>query len=214
MTVPVSNRAIRNSSMVVSPVRVTTPSVTVTVKGEGPFLPYGRDPETLSRPWAVPGTPGLEHRIGGLEKADGLGNVSYDPENHHRMTLYRAGKVAGIAADIPPLETYGAEEGDLLILGWGSTYGVIRSAVERLQAEGRSVAHAQLRYLNPFPANTGDVLRRYRTVLVPELNLGQLAFILRGTYLVDAVGYNRVRGKPFRIQEIVDEANRLLGAQA
>jgi 2-oxoglutarate/2-oxoacid ferredoxin oxidoreductase subunit alpha len=189
-------------------------SVPNAVKGEGPFLPYGRDPETLSRPWAVPGTAGLEHRIGGLEKADGLGNVSYDPENHHRMSLYRANKVAGIARDIPPLDTFGPDEGDLLILGWGSTYGVIRSAVERLQAEGRSVAHAQLRYLNPFPANTGDVLRRYRTVLVPELNLGQLGFILRGTYLVDAVGYNRVRGKPFRIQEIVDEANRLLDVQA
>jgi 2-oxoglutarate/2-oxoacid ferredoxin oxidoreductase subunit alpha len=179
-------------------------------KGEGPFLPYDRDPETLSRPWAVPGTPGLEHRIGGLEKADGLGNVSYDPDNHHKMTLYRAQKVAGIARDIPPLEAFGPEEGELLILGWGSTYGVIRSAVERLNAEGRSVAHAHLRYLNPFPANTGDLLRRYRTVLVPELNLGQLAFLLRGTYLVNAVGYNRVKGKPFRIQEIVEEAVRLL----
>ncbi len=189
-------------------------SVANAVKGEGPFLPYSRDPQTLARPWAVPGTAGLEHRIGGLEKADGLGNVSYDPDNHHKMTLLRAAKVAGIANDIPGLETYGVDEGELLILGWGSTYGVIRSAVERLRAEGRSVAHAQLRYLNPFPANTGEVLRRYRTVLVPELNLGQLAFILRGTYLVDAVGYNRVRGKPFRISEIVDEANRLLDVQA
>jgi 2-oxoglutarate ferredoxin oxidoreductase subunit alpha len=188
-------------------------SVPNAVKGEGVFLPYSRDPETLGRPWAIPGTPGLEHRIGGLEKADGLGNVSYDPENHHRMTLLRAQKVAGIANDIPPLETFGPEEGDLLILGWGSTYGVLRSAVERLRAEGRSVAHAQLRYLNPFPANTGDVLKRYRMVLVPELNMGQLAFVLRGTYLVDALGYNRVRGKPFRISEIVDEAHRLLDGQ-
>ena len=130
------------------------------------------------------------------------------------MTLLRAAKVAGIANDIPPLETFGEDEGDLLIVGWGSTYGVIRSAVERLLADGRSVAHAQLRYLNPFPANTGEVLKRYRTVLVPELNLGQLAFMLRGTYLVDAVSYNRVRGKPFRIQEIVDEAHRLLGVEA
>jgi 2-oxoglutarate/2-oxoacid ferredoxin oxidoreductase subunit alpha len=175
------------------------------------FQPYSRDPETLARPWAVPGTPGLEHRIGGLEKADGLGNVSYDPENHHKMTLLRAQKVAGIARDIPPLETYGADAGDLLILGWGSTYGAIRSAVERLQADGKSVAHAQLRYLNPFPANTGEVLSRYRTVLIPEINLGQLAMLLRARYLVDAVSYNRVRGKPFRIQEIVDEAERLLG---
>ena len=175
------------------------------------FQPYSRDPETLARPWAVPGTAGLEHRIGGLEKADGLGNVSYDPENHHKMTLLRAQKVAGIARDIPPLETFGADGGDLLILGWGSTYGAIRSAVERLLADGKSVAHAQLRYLNPFPANTGEVLSRYRTVLIPEINLGQLAMLLRAKYLVDAVSYNRVRGKPFRIQEIVDEAERLLG---
>ena len=126
------------------------------------------------------------------------------------MTLLRAEKVAGIARDIPPLEVFGPEDGELLILGWGSTYGVIRSAVERLRAEGKSVAHAHLRYLNPFPANTGDVLRRYRTVLVPELNLGQLSFLLRGTYLVDVLSYNRVKGKPFRIQEIVDEAERLI----
>ena len=189
-------------------------SVPAAVKGEGVFLPYSRDPETLARPWAVPGTPGLEHRIGGLEKADGLGNVSYDPDNHHRMTLLRAQKVAGIANDIPPLDTFGVDEGDLLIIGWGSTYGVLRSAVERLLADGHKVAHAHLRYLNPFPANTEAVLKRYRAVLVPELNLGQLAFILRGTYLVDAVAYNRVRGKPFRIQEIVDEATRLLDGQA
>jgi len=124
----------------------------------------------------------------------------------------RAMRAASIANDIPPLEVFGPEDGELLILGWGSTYGVIRSAVERLRAEGRDVAHAHLRYLNPFPANTGELLRRYRTVLVPELNMGQLAFLLRGTYLVDAVGYNRVKGKPFRIQEIVDEAARLLDA--
>jgi 2-oxoglutarate ferredoxin oxidoreductase subunit alpha len=189
-------------------------SVPNAVRGEGTFLPYQRDPETLSRPWAVPGTAGLEHRIGGLEKADGLGNVSYDPENHHRMCLLRAAKVAGIAADIPPLEVFGPEQGDLLILGWGSTYGVLRSTVERLVEEGRSVAHAHLRYLNPFPANTAQVLARYRTVLVPEINLGQLAFIIRGTYLVDAQGYNRMRGKPFRISEIVDEAVRVLEEQA
>jgi 2-oxoglutarate ferredoxin oxidoreductase subunit alpha len=187
-------------------------SVANAVKGEsGPFLPYGRDPETGSRPWAIPGPPGLDHRIGGLEQADGLGNVSYDPENHQRMTLLRAQKVANIARDIPPLDVFGPEDGELLIVGWGSTYGVIRSAVERLLAEGHSVAHAHLRYLNPFPANTEEVLRRYRTVLVPELNLGQLAFLLRGTYLVNALGYNRVKGKPFRIQEIVEEAVRLLG---
>jgi 2-oxoglutarate ferredoxin oxidoreductase subunit alpha len=185
-------------------------SVSNAVKGDGPFLPYLRDPETLSRPWAIPGTAGLEHRIGGLEKADGLGNVSYDPDNHHLMTVLRRDKVAGIANDIPPLEVFGPEQGELLILGWGSTYGALRSATERLLAAGRSVAHAHLRYLNPFPANTGDVLRSYRTVLVPEINLGQLSFLIRGRYLVDAVSYGRVRGKPFRIQEIIDEAERLL----
>ena len=185
-------------------------SVPSAVKGEGTFLPYGRDPETLSRPWAVPGTPGLEHRIGGLEKLDGLGTVNYDADNHHRMTVLRQQKIAGIAKDIPDLEVFGPESGDLLILGWGSTYGALRSAAERLQAEGKSVAHAHLRHLFPFPANTGDVLRRYRTVLVPELNLGQLWFVIRGTYLVDAISYGRVRGKPFRISEIVAEADRLL----
>jgi 2-oxoglutarate ferredoxin oxidoreductase subunit alpha len=129
------------------------------------------------------------------------------------MTTLRAEKVAGIANDIPPLDVFGPDEGDLLILGWGSTYGALRSAVERLLAEGRSVAHAHLRYLNPFPLNTGDVLRRYRTVLVPEVNLGQLSFLIRGRYLVDAISYGRVRGKPFRISEIVDEAERLLREQ-
>ena len=181
------------------------------VAGDGPFRPYQRDPETLARPWAVPGTPGLEHRIGGLEKADVTGNVSYDPDNHHRMQKLRAEKIAGIANDIPPLDVFGPDRGDLLILGWGSTYGAIRSAVERLQADGRSVAHAHLRHLNPMPANLGDVLRSYRTVLIPEINLGQLLLLIRATFLIDAVGYDKVRGKPFRIAEIVTEAERLLG---
>src|SRR5207344_948454 len=152
-------------------------------------------------------TPGLEHRIGGLEKADITGNVSYDPDNHHKMQLYRQAKVAGIAKDIPPLEVYGPERGDLLILGWGSTYGAIRSAVE-------PVAHAHLRHLNPFPADTEDVLRRYKRVLIPEVNLGQLLMLIRARYLIDAVGYDKVRGKPFRIAEIVDEANRVLAEGA
>jgi 2-oxoglutarate ferredoxin oxidoreductase subunit alpha len=174
------------------------------------FFPYLRDPQTLARPWAVPGTPGLEHRIGGLEKADILGNVSYDPDNHHRMTMLRQAKVDGIAADIPALDVFGPAEGDLLVLGWGSTYGAIRSAVERLQERGLSVAHAHLRYLNPFPSNTGDVVRAYRRVLIPEVNLGQLLMLIRAKYLVDAVGYNRVRGKPFRIAELEAEAERIL----
>ena len=174
------------------------------------YRPYQRDPRTLARPWAVPGTPGLEHRIGGLEKADITGNVSYDPDNHHRMQLLRQAKVAGIANDIPPLDVYGPERGELVILGWGSTYGAIRSAVERLNADGKSVAHAHLRHLNPFPANTEAVLRSYRRVLIPEVNLGQLLMLIRAKYLIDAVGYDKVRGKPFRIAEIIEEAERLL----
>ncbi len=177
------------------------------------YQPYSRDPQTLARPWAIPGTPGLEHRVGGLEKADITGNVSYDPENHNRMQMLRQQKVAGIARDIPPLQVYGPSSGDLLILGWGSTYGAIRSAAERLQAEGWSVAHAHLRHLNPLPANTEGVLRSYRTVLVPEINLGQLSLLLRARYLIDVVGLNRVRGKPFRIVEIKQAAEELLGRQ-
>ena len=175
------------------------------------FYPYLRDETTLARPWAVPGTPGLEHRIGGLEKADILGNVSYDPDNHHRMQLLRQAKIAGIADDIPPLEVYGPSEGDLLVLGWGSTYGAIRSAVERLQARGASIAHAHLRYLNPFPANTGDVVRGLPARADPR---GQprasCSMLIRARYLVDAIGYNRVRGKPFRIAELEAEAERIL----
>ncbi|MEO6350517.1 MAG: 2-oxoacid:acceptor oxidoreductase subunit alpha, partial [Candidatus Limnocylindrales bacterium] len=177
----------------------------------GTFQPYSRDPQTLARPWAVPGTPGLEHRIGGLEKADVTGNVSYDPDNHHRMQMLRQQKVAGIAKDIPPLSIYGPETGDLLILGWGSTYGAIRSATDRLQAEGWSVSHAHLRHLNPLPTNTEQVLRSFRRVLVPEVNLGQLSLLLRARFLLDLVGYNMVRGKPFRIIEIKQAAEQLLG---
>jgi 2-oxoglutarate ferredoxin oxidoreductase subunit alpha len=177
------------------------------------FYPYDRDAETLARPWVVPGTPGMEHRVGGLEKLDGLGTVSYDPDNHHRMSLLRAEKVARIVGDIAPLEVLGPPEGDLLILGWGSTYGPIRSAVERLQARGKKVAHAHLRHLNPFPANTGDVLRGYRTVLIPEVNLGQLRTVIRAEFLVDALGFNLVRGKPFTIAEIETKAEQLLGDQ-
>jgi len=175
------------------------------------YYPYQRDPETLARPWVVPGTPGLEHRVGGLEKLDVLGTVSYDPDNHHRMMLLRAEKVARIARDIPPLEVFGPPEGELLILGWGSTYGAIRTAVERLQKAGKSVAHAHLRHLNPFPENAGDVVRSYRRVVIPELNLGQLLMVIRAKYLVDAVGFNLVRGKPFQISEIQTKAEQLLG---
>ena len=175
------------------------------------FYPYERDPETLARPWAVPGTPGLEHRIGGLEKLDGLGTISYDPENHHRMQQLRAEKIARIARDIPPLEVFGPPEGELLILGWGSTYGAIRSAVERLQGTGRKVSHAHLRHLNPFPTNTGDVVRAFDRVLIPELNMGQLRMLIRSMFLVDAEGFTLVRGKPFTIREILAKAEQVLG---
>src|SRR5579864_2709577 len=170
---------------------------------EGTFLPYLRDEQTLARPWAVPGTPGLEHRIGGLEKADRTANVSYDPDHHDLMTRLRAQKVAGIASDIPELEV-DDPDGDarVLVLGWGGTYGPIAAACRRVRDGGRPVAHAHLRHLNPFPRNTGEVLRRYEHVLVPEMNLGQLLKLVRAEFLVDAVGYNRVRGLPLRAAEV------------
>ena len=174
------------------------------------FLPYKRDPETLARPWAIPGTAGLEHRIGGLEKADETGNVSYDPENHDLMVRLRAAKVAGIASDIPELEVDDPDGADTLVLGWGSTYGAILAGVRRVRASGRSVARAHLRHLNPFPRNTGEVLARYDKVLVPEINLGQLRLLLRAQYLVDAVGYNKVRGRPFRSAELADAMTALV----
>lgn len=170
--------------------------------GSGPaYLPYKRD-NNLARPWAVPGTRGLEHRIGGLEKADVTGNVSYDPGNHEHMIHTRAKKIAGIANDVPEQVVHGPASGDLLVVGWGGTAGAIRSAVERVQKQGKSVAYTHLRYLNPFPKNLEKVLKSYKNVLVPELNTGQLRFLLRGTYLIDAVGLNKVKGKPFLISEI------------
>jgi 2-oxoglutarate/2-oxoacid ferredoxin oxidoreductase subunit alpha len=177
---------------------------------EGAFQPYLRDAETLARPWAIPGTPGLEHRIGGLEKADGTGNVSYDPDNHDHMVRIRAQKVAGIAADIPELEV--DEEGgeELLVLSWGGTYGPVAAGVRRVRASGGKVAHAHLNYLNPFPRNTGDILRRYEKILVPEMNLGQLLKLVRAEFLVDAVGYNRVRGLPFRSSELAEAMEGML----
>jgi 2-oxoglutarate ferredoxin oxidoreductase subunit alpha len=170
---------------------------------DGEFWPYLRDPETLARPWAVPGTPGLEHRIGGIEKADGSGNISYDPDNHDFMVRTRQAKIDGIARSIPPLEV-DDPDGDarVLVLGWGSTYGPIGAAARRVRRTGRSIAQAHLRHLNPFPANLGDVLRSYDRVLVPEMNLGQLAALLRAKYLVDVVSYNQVRGMPFRAEEL------------
>jgi 2-oxoglutarate ferredoxin oxidoreductase subunit alpha len=169
---------------------------------DGEFLPYLRDPETLARPWAIPGTPGLEHRIGGLEHADRTGNISYDPANHDHMVRLRAAKVAGIARDIPELEVDHDKGAEVLVLGWGSTYGTIAAAVRRVRARDRKVARAHLIHLNPFPRNLGEVLRRYRSVLVPEINLGQLAKLLRSEFLIDVQSYNQVRGLPFRAAEI------------
>ncbi|MGI8493240.1 MAG: 2-oxoacid:acceptor oxidoreductase subunit alpha [Acidimicrobiales bacterium] len=169
--------------------------------GTQDFWPYLRDPDTLARPWAIPGTAGLAHRIGGLEKADGEGTVSYDPANHERMTKLRVAKIAGIASDIPPVEVDdpdGPERSELLVLGWGSTYGAIQAALRVVRAEGHSIAHAHLRHLNPFPANLGDVVRSYRRILVPEMNLGQLLKLVRAEFLVDARGLNKVMGQPFR----------------
>ena len=167
------------------------------------FLPFQRDPRTLARPWAIPGTPGLEHRIGGIEKADVHGTISYDPDNHDRMVRLRQAKIDGIAADIGPLEVDDpGGEARVLVLGWGSTFGSIGAAVRRVRLTGGSVAQAHLRHLCPFPANLGEVLRDYDKVLVPEINLGQLALILRGRFLVDVISYNRVRGLPFRAAEL------------
>jgi 2-oxoglutarate ferredoxin oxidoreductase subunit alpha len=174
------------------------------------FLPYKRDVATLARPWAIPGTAGLEHRIGGLEKEDETGNVSYDPENHDRMVRLRAAKVAGIAADIPELDVDDPDGADTLVLGWGSTYGAIGAAARRVRATGRKVATAHLRYLNPFPRNTGEVVRAYEKVLIPEMNLGQLRMLIRAQFLVDAVGYNKVRGRPFRAAELADAMSALV----
>jgi 2-oxoglutarate ferredoxin oxidoreductase subunit alpha len=177
--------------------------------GEAHFLPYKRD-SRLVRQWAVPGTAGLEHRIGGLEKQDVTGNVSYDPANHEHMINTRAQKIANIAQDIPLLEVEGPQEGDLLVLGWGGTYGAIKTAVERAQRKGHAVAQAHFRYLNPMPRNTGEVLRRFKKVLVPELNRGQLRLLLRADFLVDAVGLNKIQGKPFLVSEIEAKIEEML----
>ena len=177
--------------------------------GESKFLPYKRDAR-LVRQWAIPGTPGLEHRIGGLEKEDITGNVSYDPQNHEHMVKTRAQKIANIANEIPLLEVSGPPEGDLLVIGWGGTYGAIVSAVQRSQRHGYKVAQAHLRYLNPMPKNLGEILKRYKKVLVPELNSGQLRLLLRAQFLVDAIGLNKIQGRPFLVSEIEEKIRQLV----
>jgi 2-oxoglutarate ferredoxin oxidoreductase subunit alpha len=175
------------------------------------FQPYLRDPETFARPWAIPGTPGLEHRVGGLEKEDKTGNVSYDPVNHQRMVRLRAEKVERIARDIPEAEVFGDPEGgDLLVVGWGSTYGAINSAVQRARRRGGRVSSVHLRYLNPFPSNLGEIISRYEKVLVPELNMGQLWLVLRGRYCVDAVRLSKIQGQPFQIEEVEQKIEEML----
>jgi 2-oxoglutarate ferredoxin oxidoreductase subunit alpha len=175
------------------------------------FQPFLRDPETLGRPWAVPGTPGLMHRVGGLEKDFDTGHISYAPDNHERMVKTRAAKIAGIASDIPDLQMeVGEDQGRLLVLGWGSTYGSIREAVQRCRDRGLSVSHAHLRYINPFPKNLGDVLKRFERVLIPELNLGQLVKLVRSTYLVPAESLPKVQGLPFKISELEDKIRQVL----
>jgi 2-oxoglutarate ferredoxin oxidoreductase subunit alpha len=176
----------------------------------GTFLPYARDAETLARPWAIPGTPGLEHRIGGLEKANVTGNISYDPENHDLMTQLRAQKVAGVR--VPDLEVDHQEGADLLVLSWGGTYGPVHAGVRRVRAEGRQVAHAHLRWLNPFPANLGDVLKSYDKVLVPEMNMGQLSRLVRAEFLTDTTALNKVQGLPFSATEVENKILEMIDA--
>jgi 2-oxoglutarate ferredoxin oxidoreductase subunit alpha len=174
------------------------------------FWPFLRDDETLARPWAIPGTPGLEHRIGGLEKADGTGNISYDPDNHHLMTLLRQAKIQGIEDDIDLLEWDADEGASLLILGWGSTYGAIGAAVRRLRGRGKKVARAHLKHLNPFPKNTREVLSRFDKVVVPEMNMGQLSKLIRAEFLVDTISINKMKGLPFRAAELEEQILELL----
>ena len=174
------------------------------------FQPYAREEATLSRPWAIPGTPGLEHRIGGLEKQNITGNVSYDPENHDLMIRLRAEKIERIVNDIPPAHVEGDSEGDLLVVGWGGTYGALKTAVTRQRKKGHSVSHLHLRYINPLPKNLGEIFPRFRRIVVPEINLGQLIKVLRSKYLIPATGFNKVRGLPFRSVELEHEIEEIL----
>ncbi|HTC41807.1 MAG TPA: 2-oxoacid:acceptor oxidoreductase subunit alpha [Candidatus Acidoferrales bacterium] len=174
------------------------------------FLPYRRNPSTLARPWAIPGTPGLEHRVGGIEKQDVTGNINYEPLNHEHMVRTRAEKVEGIAQDIPEIVPEGDQSGDLLIVAWGSTAGPITAAMKPMREKGHRIGHVHLRYLNPLPRNLGDVLKRYKKILVPEMNMGQLSMILRAKFLVDAESYGKIQGKPFKQSEIEAKIEELL----
>ena len=175
------------------------------------FKPYKRNPDTLARPWAIPGTPGLEHRIGGLEKQDVSGNINYEPLNHENMVRIRAAKVAGIVQDIPDAVPAGDPDGDLLIVAWGSTHGSITAAVKAQRAQGRRIGHLHLRHLNPLPANLAQIFKRYKKILVPELNMGQLLWLLRAKYLIDAEGLNKIQGRPFKQSELEQKIEEVLG---
>ncbi len=177
------------------------------------FFPYARDPDTLARKWALPGTPGLEHRIGGLEKAQITGSVSYDPDNHQAMTDERHAKIAGIAKDIPPAPVHGSLDADTLVVSWGGTWGAVSTAVEECNKAGLKIAHVHLRYINPFPANLGEIIKRHRRVIVPELNMGQLSLLLSGMFGIRTVGINQVRGKPFKISYLVSQFYRIMEKQ-
>jgi 2-oxoglutarate ferredoxin oxidoreductase subunit alpha len=192
-------------------IEIEHPGARTATNGAEPFLPYRRDPETLARPWALPGTPGLEHRMGGLSKAPLTGNVSYAPLDHERMVMDRAEKVARLVDIIPDIEVFGPKAGDLILLSWGGTYGAVRSAVQAAQGEGKSVSHAHLRYLNPLPGNLRDVLSRFKRVVVPELNSGQLAFLLRGRFALNINSYPKLHAKPFAIGEIRRKIDEMLG---
>lgn len=178
-----------------------------------PFRPYSRN-DLLARPWAIPGTPGLMHRVGGLEKEDGTGNISYDPDNHQKMVNIRAQKVANAAKLLPPQQVVGPESGDLLVISWGGTHGSCLTAVQRAQAEGHKVSLAHIRYMNPLPSNLGEIISKFDKVLIPELNLGQLRMLIRSKYLVDAVGFNKVKGKPFTVRELHEKIVEVLQSPA
>ena len=180
-------------------------------KSKDDFLPYERDNKTLSRPWAIPGTPGLEHRVGGLEKAENTGHVSYDPDNHQRMVELRQEKVNRIQDDIAKTEVYGDNNGDVLIVSWGGTYGSCRSAVETLHEDGKSVSHIHLRWISPLPKDLGEIIIKFKNILVPEINMGQLIKLLRAEYLVDAKGLNQVTGRPISATRIIENVNQLIG---
>lgn len=189
----------------------TIPELTVKLRTdpEG-FFPYLRD-ENLARPWAIPGTPGLEHRIGGLEKANITGNVNYEPDNHDEMVNLRTQKIKNIANDIPDLKVDGDEQGDLIVLGWGGTYGTLKDATSLAREKGYKVSHAHLQYLNPLPKNTGEVLNNFSKVLIPEINLGQLSRLIRSEFLIDVKQFNKVRGLPLNTADVLDNIIDILG---